>query len=54
MVDTTKLKDMLDNLIDGKPEQAQTVFHNYLKDKINVVFGLEPTSDSTTQDQPKE
>jgi hypothetical protein len=38
-MDTTKLKDMLDNLINGKQEQAQNVFHTYLKDKIQDVFG---------------
>ena len=29
---------MLDNLINGKPEQAQTLFHTYLKNKIHDVF----------------
>lgn len=44
MTDTQKLKDMLDNLINGKPEQAETVFHDYLKDKIQGVFGGEPST----------
>lgn len=39
MADTQNLKDMLDSLINGKPEQAQTVFHTYLQDKIKDVFG---------------
>jgi hypothetical protein len=41
MADTNKLKDMLDNLINNKPEQAQTVFHAYLKDKLTGVLGHE-------------
>ena len=41
MADTDKLKDMLDNLINNKPEQAQTVFHAYLKDKLTGVLGHE-------------
>ncbi len=39
MTDTNKLKDMLDNLINNKPEQAQVVFHDYLKTKLNGVLG---------------
>ena len=41
MADKDKLKDMLDNLINNKPEQAQTVFHDYLKDKLTGVLGHE-------------
>ena len=41
MADTEKLKDMLDNLINGKPEQAQVVFHDYLKGKLNGALGQE-------------
>lgn len=39
------LKDMLDNLINGKPEQAQVVFHDYLKTRLNGVLAkpVEPT-----------
>lgn len=51
MSDTTKLKAMLDNLINGKPEQAQTVFHTYLKDKIQDVFGVKP--EQATQEPNK-
>ncbi len=39
MTNTEKLKDMLDNLINGKSEQAQVVFHDYLKSKLNGVVG---------------
>lgn len=41
MTDTKKLKDMLDNLINNKPEQAQVVFHDYLKTKLNGVLGTD-------------
>lgn len=37
MADTTKLTDMLDNLIKGKSEQAQVSFHDYLQDKMQEV-----------------
>jgi hypothetical protein len=43
MTDITKLKDMLDNLINNKPEQAQTIFHAYLKDKVATVLKPEIT-----------
>lgn len=41
MADTQKLKAMLDDLINGKPEQAQVVFHNYLKTRVNGILGIE-------------
>ncbi len=34
MPNTEKLRDMLDNLVDGKPEQAQVAFHDYLKTRL--------------------
>ncbi len=42
---------MLDNLINGKQEQAQTVFHTYLKDKIQDVFGVK---DQINKPEPKD
>lgn len=51
MTDKQKLKDMVDNLIDGKPEQAQTMFHQYVKDKVQNVFSKpseEPAQDIDT------
>jgi len=39
MPNTEKLKDMLDNLVNGKPEQAQVAFHDYLKNKLHKVIG---------------
>jgi hypothetical protein len=38
MADKDILKAMLDNLVDGKPEQAQIAFHQYVKDKIQDVY----------------
>ncbi len=43
MADIQKLKDMLDNLINGKPEQAQVVFHDYLKTRVNGKLSGEQT-----------
>lgn len=37
MAETDKLRDMLDNLINDKPEQAQVNFHSYLQDKMQEV-----------------
>ncbi len=37
MVDKTKLKDMLDSMIDDNSEQAETDFHSYLEDKMKEV-----------------
>ncbi len=39
MPNTEKLKDMLDNLVNGKPEQAQVAFHDYLRNKLHGVIG---------------
>ena len=33
-----QLRDMLDNLIDQKPEQAQVAFHSFLQGKIQSVL----------------
>jgi len=35
MANTEKLKDMLDNLVNGKPEIAQVAFHDYLRGKFH-------------------
>lgn len=39
MADKEKLRDMLDNLINDKGEQAQVDFHDYLGDKMKEVLG---------------
>lgn len=55
MADTEKLKDMLDNLVNGKPEVAQVAFHDYLRGKLHGnLNGTEetpaPTTDATTKE----
>ncbi len=53
MTNTEKLKDMLDNLINGKSEQAQVVFHDYLKSKLNGVVGGEKETTEPVQSTEK-
>lgn len=48
MPNKEKLKDMLDNLIDGKPEQAEIAFHDYLNVKMRQVVGNEEVQELTT------
>jgi hypothetical protein len=57
MPDTEKLKDMLDKLVNGKPEMAQVDFHDYLRAKLSGVLGgktgeqtQEPNADVTTKE----
>ena len=40
MADKEKLRDMLDNLINQKPEQADIDFHDYLRGKMQDVTGI--------------
>ena len=40
MADTDKIRNMLDNLINDKAEQAQVDFHDYLQGKMKEVTGL--------------
>ncbi len=48
MADKEKLKDMLNAIIDKKPdEQAQVLFHDYLEDKMRDV--LKPVVDPETE-----
>lgn len=54
MSDNEKLQNMLDNLINNKPEQAQVNFHDYLQDKMQSVMGTpeqEPASDEMEPDE---
>lgn len=39
MADTVKLRDMLQDLINDRPEQAQVNLHDYLVDKMRDVAG---------------
>lgn len=42
MADKEKLRNMLDNLINDKSEQAQVDFHDYLGDKMKDTLGVSP------------
>lgn len=46
MADKEKLRDMLDNLIDDKGEQAQVDFHDFLGGKMKEVLGVEPVENA--------
>ena len=46
MADTDKLNDMVDNLIDKKPEQAQVDFHEYLQTKMQEIVGRQGGNDN--------
>lgn len=57
MPNTEKLKDMLDNLVNGKPEVAQVAFHDYLRGKLTNTMNGEadgkssvPMDDITTKE----
>ena len=51
MADKEKLKNMLDNLINDKSEQAQVDFHDYLGDKMKDTLGVSaPETDETDTD----
>jgi len=52
MADSKKLSDMLDNLIDSNPDQAQVDFHDYLQDKMAEITGTEmPGNDAKTDEE---
>ena len=51
MVDKAKLSDMLDALINDKPEEAQIAFHNYLGDKMKEEIHGEPESPPETDEE---
>lgn len=56
MPNREKLKDMLDNLVNGKPEMAQVAFHDYLKGKLHGAIGgttEEPTTEPNTDTDSK-
>lgn len=44
MADTAKLRDMLQDLINDNPAQAQINLHDYLVDKMRDVAGTAPAS----------
>ncbi len=46
MADKEKLRNMLDNLVNDKSEQAAVDFHDYLGDKMKDTLGVEPPADT--------
>lgn len=44
MSNGSKLNDMLDDLINQKPENAQVNFHDYLQGKMREVMGNVPSN----------
>lgn len=52
MADTSKLTDMLDNLINNKSDQAQVDFHGYLEQKMKEV--ITPRSFNVDDDSEKD
>jgi hypothetical protein len=53
MADTAKLRDMLQDLINDRPEQAQVNLHDYMVDKMREVAGtssVEQVEDDTDLD----
>ena len=53
MVDKTKLKDMLDSMIDDNSEQAETDFHSYLEDKMKDVVNPVADVEEVDKDESK-
>ena len=50
MADKDKLNDMVDNLIDKKPEQAQVDFHEYLQTKMQEIVGRQGGDNAVNKD----
>ena len=46
MADNSKLNDMVDHLINQKPEQAQVDFHGYIKGKMKEVVSGQKDNES--------
>jgi len=54
MADQDKLRDMLDNLIHDKGEQARVDFHSYVADKMKEVIHGEPDVDANADPKNEE
>lgn len=55
MSDKENLKNMLDNLINDKAEDAQVNFHSYLQSKMQDVLGNEvPPTDAPSDEKNTE
>lgn len=51
MADTSKLRDMLQDLINDRHEQASVNLHDYLVDKMRDVAGTAQAAASTIEDE---
>lgn len=54
MAETDKLRNMLDNLINDKSDQAQVDFHDYLQGKMQEVVKGTPEKPADDKDYDKE
>jgi len=54
MADTSKLRDMLDNIVDGNAEDAQIDFHEYLRGKMQDHLGTGTSDDLDELDDYEE
>lgn len=53
MADTDKLQNMLDDLINQKPEQAQVAFHDYLQNKMqDLISNVSAEEKASTTETP--
>ena len=50
MADKAKLNDMVNNLVDQKPEEAAINFHDYLQTKMSEVIGGEGKNETENKD----
>ncbi len=51
----SKLKDMVDAIIDNRPEDAETAFHSYIVDKTkDLVRGEQPEEVADEKDEKPE
>lgn len=48
MAEENALGNMLDNLVQDKPEEAQAVFHDYLQAKVKEILGKTTEVESNT------
>jgi len=48
MADREQLSQMIDSLIDSKPEEAQVAFHHYLSDKMKDELNQPGNGDDVT------
>jgi len=54
MSDTETLNNLLDDIVDGNDEQAQVVFHDYLRTKMSNIVNPKSDTDDFDDDNPGE